>query len=108
MLINISEKIKKANKLKIEIDQIRDFISLAKSAQTIDIQNAKSNELGGVNKFTGCNISAYISTGTQSPEYRSRLESNETIMILFQHGLAGLEKNLTDKEKELKKLFTNN
>lgn len=103
--MDIQEKILKANRLNEEIHGMKDFISLARSAQIVDEKNARNNELNGVNRFSFCTISARISTGTQSPRYEKTMVDNEAIVCLITAGLIGVEEKLKDKEKELEELL---
>lgn len=100
----IQDKIQKINNLNEQIGRIRDFITLAVKAQEIDEKNSKSNELGGVNRFIGCKISANISTGSQSPRYDSVIIYDDVIKDLMAGGLDFVKSNLKVKEEELNKL----
>jgi hypothetical protein len=101
----ITEKLKKAQELNESIQIIESFIELAHKAQEIDEKNAKYNELNGVNTFIGCQISAYISTGSQSPRYEKTIKDNDVIVGLMTGGLSVVKEMLKDKKEELSKII---
>lgn len=104
--MNVEEKLVLANKLKSDIESIESFVNLAKRAQEIDEKNAKQNEFKGVNRFISCHISAYISTGSQSPMYKRELSDNDVIVALMHGGLPAVENMLKQKKVEIESLFT--
>ena len=99
------EKLKKANILKKEIDELERFIKLLKQSQEIDEKYLKTNELNGVNRFVYCKVSSRICTGTQSPNYEATLEENDLILSFVKNGLFGLEVILKDKKQEFNSIF---
>jgi hypothetical protein len=103
--MDVQEKIKKAEKLGEVISRMESFIKLAHKAQEIDEVNKKNNELKGINRFVGCTISAYISTGSQSPQYKETIIDDNVIVSLMTGGLSCLEENLKTRKEELEKMF---
>ena len=103
--MEIQNKIKQINKLNTDVDNLKGFIRLCKEAQTVDIDNAKGNDLKGINSFSYLEVGAYICTGTQSPHYLKKLAGDDLIVALMRDGLAGVEKLAKEKEQELENLI---
>ena len=100
----IQDKIVQANELNQEIDELKKFIRLALNAQKIDNKHSDENELKGINRFVKCEITAKISTGTQSPECSEKI-TGKIANSLINGGLNYLKELLKNKEKELELIF---
>jgi hypothetical protein len=103
--MEIQNKIKQINQLNADVANLQEFVDLCKKAQTTDVENAKGNELQGVNRFSFLEVGAYICTGTQSPPYHKKLMGDKLIVALMREGLAGVEKLAKEKEQELENLI---
>lgn len=90
-------KLKLANNLQDEIENINSFISI--------VNKIINPGREGLNLFRHLEVSADICTGSQSPNYKATIYSHELIEIILNGGVLGLEAIKKKKQKELEDLF---
>ena len=95
----MNEKIDKANKLRIEIEQIIDLLDIIKDGQTYDTKYKSQNT------FSCLEINAHVCTGSQSSRHNKKIDNNETITKFCNAGSLVLREELSKKQLELEALF---
>jgi len=93
------DKLKLANKLNEQIDELSGFISIIESGKKYDERYKKQNS------FYNMNIGAYICTGSDSPRYDKSIKDNEIITAFVEAGVSTLIRILDDKKNKLEELF---
>ena len=98
--MTLEQKIQKANSLKQEINDIKDFIKIIVDGQKYD------ERYNGQNYFRGISLSAEIWTGTQTCDYNRKMNNTDTIKSFVNAGLEQLKVLLKEKQEELEKMFS--
>ena len=92
-------KLKQANRLKADIENLDSFISLANGT-------IKPNRPEGLNIFRKLEIASDVCTGSQSPTYDACLFDHDIIKSFILAGLEELIKIRDNKKEQAVKLFT--
>ena len=93
------DKLKLANELKKQIEEVKDFIGLLETGGEL------SKEFKKPNQFTQLYISANIWTGSDNPPYNERIHNPEIIKKCADSMIIVLREILSQKEIEFENIF---
>jgi hypothetical protein len=98
------QKFIRAEELRKEITEIKDFVLLCKRTLIVDEVHKKENTFKGVNFAESLVLKSYICTGSQSPKYQSELHSKEVIREILFSAVPLIKAILEKKELEYENL----